>query len=283
MTDPAGGANLEATAETERFDDVSITLHWLTVLLIVALFASAWAREAVDHDTRLASALMTVHRTTGVVTWIVGWARLVWRCRFAYLPPFPESMPQVQQWVAKANEYGLYLLLLIQPISGVGNVLFRGHSFKLLVWEIPAVFDANPTLRGVFMEVHEFGGKALLILIGLHASAALFHRLVLRDDVIERMLPSKFSFAAWSKKTKLVPGNSPSADPLFCFTSNTIEIHQCLNCRAPMTLIPDDFGRPVYHCFRCDHVDEISLLKAPPTVGIFPRLKLSLRGDLQEE
>jgi superoxide oxidase len=204
VTDPAGGTNLEATAESERFDDISITLHWLTVLLIVALFASAWAREAVDHDTRLASALMTVHRTTGVVTWIVGWARLVWRYRFAYLPPFPESMPQVQQWVAKANEYGLYLLLLTQPVSGIGNVLFRGHSFKLLVWEIPAVFDANPTIRGMFVEVHELGGKALLILIGLHACAALFHRLVLHDDVMRRMLPSKSQTAASNKKVDVI-------------------------------------------------------------------------------
>jgi cytochrome b561 len=161
MTDPAGGANLEAAAESERFDDISITLYWLTVLLIVALFASAWAREAVDHDTRLASALMTVHRTTGVVTWIVRWVRLVWRHRFAYLPPYPESVPKLQQWAAKANEYGLYVLLLTQPISRIGNVLFRGHSLKLLVWEIPAVFDANPTIRDMFVEVHEFGGKAL--------------------------------------------------------------------------------------------------------------------------
>jgi hypothetical protein len=108
MTESTEGAALEATAESDRFDQLSITLHWLTVLLIVVLFASAWAREAVDHDTRLASTLMTAHRTTGVVTWIVGWVRLVWRYNLAYLPPFPASMPKLQQWIAKANEYGLY-------------------------------------------------------------------------------------------------------------------------------------------------------------------------------
>jgi cytochrome b561 len=159
------------------------------VLLIIVLFASAWAREAVDHDTRLASALMTAHRATGVVTWIVGWVRLVWRYNFAYLPPFPASMPKLQQWIAKANEYGLYALLLAQPISGIGNVLFRGHSFTLFIWEMPALFEANPAIRSVFVEAHEFGGKALLTLIGMHAGAALFHRLFLRDGVLQRMLP----------------------------------------------------------------------------------------------
>ena len=161
MTESTEGAALEATAESDRFDQLSITLHWLTVLLIIVLFASAWAREAVDHDTRLASALMTAHRTTGVVTWIVGWVRLVWRYNLAYLPPLPASMPKLQQWIAKANEYGLYALLLAQPISGIGNVLLRGHSFTLFIWEMPALFEANPAIRIVFVEAHEFGGQAL--------------------------------------------------------------------------------------------------------------------------
>ena len=189
MTEPSDGCALEATVESDRFDQISITLHWLTALLIIVMFTTAWSRKAVDHDTRLASALMTAHRTTGVVTWFVGWMRLVWRYNFAYLPPFPESMPKLQQWVAKANEYGLYALLLVQPLSGLGNVLFRGRSFSLFIWEMPALFEANPSLRSVFVEAHELGGKALLTLIGLHAGAALFHRLVLRDGVLRRMLP----------------------------------------------------------------------------------------------
>jgi hypothetical protein len=41
MADSIEGASLEATAESERFDQISITLHWLTALLIIVLFASA--------------------------------------------------------------------------------------------------------------------------------------------------------------------------------------------------------------------------------------------------
>jgi cytochrome b561 len=200
MTEPSDGSALEAAVESERFDQMSIILHWLTALLIIVMFATAWSREAVDHDTRLASALMTAHRTTGVVTWIVGWVRLVWRYNFAYLPPFPDSMPKLQQWVAKANEYGLYALLLVQPLSGLGNVLFRGHPFTLFIWEMPVLFEANPAIRSVFVEAHELSGRALLTLIGLHAGAALFHRLVLRDGVLQRMLP-------WPSASAPVPNN----------------------------------------------------------------------------
>jgi superoxide oxidase len=179
----------KAGAESGRFDQTSIVLHWLTVLLIVGQFTTAWLRETVDHESSFAVALMATHRTTGVLTWIVGLVRLVWRHNFAYLPPFPESMPKPQQTTARANEYSLYALLFVQPLTGLGNVLFRGHPFQLFIWEVPALLEPNPAIRSVFVKAHEFGAKALLALIGLHASAALFHRLVLRDGVLQRMLP----------------------------------------------------------------------------------------------
>jgi cytochrome b561 len=183
------GFAVDTAAEGGRFDQISIALHWLTVLLIIVQFTSAWLREAVDHQSSFAAVILTTHQTMGVLVWIVGLVRLVWRHNFAYLPPFPESMPKLQQWIAKANEYGLYTLLAVQPITGLGSVLFRGHPFELLIWDVPALLEPNPAIRSLFLEAHEFGAKALIVLIGLHAGAALFHRLVLRDGVLQRMLP----------------------------------------------------------------------------------------------
>ncbi len=178
-----------ATVGSGRFDRTSIALHWFTVFLIAAQFASAWLHEAVDHETRLAAALLTMHRSTGMLIWIVVLARLVWRRCFAYLPPFPHSMPKLQQWIAKANEYGLYALLVVQPITGLGNVLFHGRPFTLLIWEVPVLLTPDTAIRGLFVAAHELGAKALVVLIGLHAGAALFHGLVLRDGVLQRILP----------------------------------------------------------------------------------------------
>ena len=178
-----------AGLESGRFDQISITLHWLTVLLIVLQFSSAWLREAVDHDSSLAVTILTTHRTSGALIWVVSLVRLVWRHNFAYLPPFPESMPKLQQTLAKANEYSLYALLLIQPITGLGRSLFRGAPFELFIWQVPALFEQDDAIRHVFAEAHEIGANVLLALIGLHAGTALFHRLFLRDGVLQRMLP----------------------------------------------------------------------------------------------
>jgi cytochrome b561 len=179
----------EAAGASGRFDRISIALHWLTVLLIVVQFASAWLHEAVNRETSLAASILEAHRTAGILTWIVGVARLVWRHRYAYLPPFPQNMPKLQQSIAKANEYALYVLLVVQPITGLGRVLLRGQPFDFLIWQVPALFEHNQEIRGLFVEAHELGAKALLALIALHTGAALFHRLILRDDVLQRMLP----------------------------------------------------------------------------------------------
>jgi superoxide oxidase len=180
---------VKAPLRSERFDPTSIMLHWLTVFLVVGQFTTIWLHEFVGHQTTLGSEILDAHRTMGVLTWTVVLARLIWRHRFACIPPFPERMPKLQQWIAKANEYGLYALLLAQPSTGLGEVLFRGRAFALFIWQVPALFEPDAAIRALFVKAHEVGGHALLILIGLHAGAALFHGFVLRDGVLQRMLP----------------------------------------------------------------------------------------------
>jgi cytochrome b561 len=52
----AGGV-VVTSAESGRFDQTSIALHWFAVLLVIAQFTSAWLREAVDHETSFAAVI----------------------------------------------------------------------------------------------------------------------------------------------------------------------------------------------------------------------------------
>ena len=82
---------LEAGAKTKarRFDQTSIALHWLTVLLIVGQLATA---RVVGHGDDNVRTFLTAHRSTGVLTWILVAARLIWRHSFAYLPPWTRNL-----------------------------------------------------------------------------------------------------------------------------------------------------------------------------------------------
>jgi cytochrome b561 len=169
-----------------RFDQVSLGFHWLTVLLVVGQFATAWWLSLGDQNAPL---LLIVHRSMGTLTLVVVIGRLVWRHTRAHLPAFPDTMPMIQRRIAQANEFGLYALLLLQPITGLGDTLFRAHDFILFGLDVPPLVAKNKPLFQVLHTVHEYSGWTLLGLIGLHAGAALFHGLVLRDGVLERMLP----------------------------------------------------------------------------------------------
>lgn len=172
--------------KADRFDRVSIAFHWLTVFLVVVQFATAFTVYWADED---AEGLIAVHRSTESLIWVVVVARLIWRHNFAYLPAFSATMPKFQQRIAMLNEYALYSLLLLQPLTGLASTLFQGRPFDLLIWQVPALLEHNKPASGLFHKLHELGATALLILIAVHATAALFHGLILRDGVLARMLP----------------------------------------------------------------------------------------------
>ena len=90
-------------------------------------------------------------------------------------------MSKLQQHAAKANEYGLYGLLLWQPLTGLADTLARGRPFTLFLWEAPALIARHKGAAHLFHSMHMFGAAALLALIGLHAAAGLFHALVLES------------------------------------------------------------------------------------------------------
>lgn len=170
------------------FDAVTLLVHWTTVVLVTALFVVAWMMtQAPDGESE--KQLLTVHRSIGAAVWMLTAARLAWRSTGMRFPPFPASMPKVHQWAAKASEYGLYGLLLVQPLSGLAQTLWRGKAFDLWFWRVPALVARDKTLVHGFHAVHEWGAWALAGLIGLHAGAALLHALVLRDGVFESMWP----------------------------------------------------------------------------------------------
>ena len=175
-------------ADGGQFDAVSIGLHWLTVALVASQFMTA---RLFDHATAQHAALLTVHRSTGLATLAVIITRFAWRQSFARLPPFPAAMPRLQQRLASLNEYGLYALLLLQPLTGLGDTLARGRPFMLFAWRAPVLWPANKQAQQVLHALHEGGAQALVALIGVHIAAALLHAFVLRDGVFQRMWPSR--------------------------------------------------------------------------------------------
>jgi superoxide oxidase len=170
------------------FDDVTIFFHWVTVLIVLAMFTSAWLRSQ-SQDDAFKSALLQIHRSLGVTIWFTTAFRYAWRLTNAKLPPFPEAMTETHRTVVRWSEYGLYALLLVQPATGMAATLFSGQPFALFLWRIAPLVQEDKALRVTFHLAHELGALALAFLIAGHAVSALIHHFILRDDVLEYMVP----------------------------------------------------------------------------------------------
>ena len=174
-------------AKVARFDHMTILIHWTTVALMIALFTTAWSVDDTKEGPGT-EILLTIHRSIGVTIWALTAFRLAWRTRVRPPPPFPASMPLLQQRAAQANELGLYALLLVQPALGLAQSVLSGHRFGLFAWNVGPL-GGELALWRIAHEAHELTALVLLALIGAHACAALYHALVRRDGVIQRMLP----------------------------------------------------------------------------------------------
>jgi superoxide oxidase len=176
-------------ASDHRYDMTSMILHWLTVLLLAAMFWTAHAHEAAQ-DGVAAARMLLVHRSLGIIVWFVTVVRLSWKGMFGTAPALPSSMMAAQRIAAWSVQAMLYALLLLMPITGLLQSVLRGKAFPLLFGEFPAMADRNKAAVQFFHEVHEKGATALLVLIGLHVLAGLYHGLVRRDGVLDAMLPA---------------------------------------------------------------------------------------------
>ena len=175
----------------DRFDALTMAMHWGSLLLLAAIFAAGWALSYVADAA--AEATLDVHRSAGFLLWLLTFARLGWKGTCGRSAALPHSVGLLQAAIARATQHALYLLLLLQPITGLLQTVLRGQAFPLLGVSVPMLMARNRGLTKIFHGAHEVGGWALLVLIGAHTGAALFHHFVLRDGVLRAMLPRAVS------------------------------------------------------------------------------------------
>jgi cytochrome b561 len=209
MTLPDAPHTQPVSPEERYHDPLSMTFHWLTVLLLLAAFGAIWALDRAS-DGDIAALLLTVHRSAGLVIWAMTLCRLTWKGTQGRSPAMPASMPVAQQWAARANELALYILLIAQPATGLLQTIALGEPFTLLGLPVPTIMPHDRTATHLFHDIHEKSATVLLSLIGLHAFAAIFHGFVLRDAVLRSMLPLDLLTKAIGSRTPHPGGNDAS-------------------------------------------------------------------------
>ena len=175
---------------TLRYSTLSISLHWLMLLLLAAVYACIELRVQFPRGSDTRELLKTWHFMLGLSVLLLVVIRLAARV-MGSAPPITPALPVWQQRAAQLVHLLLYALLIGMPIIGWLILSAEGKSIPFFFLDLPALLAPNEALARQLEEIHETAGLVGYYLIGLHAAAALIHHYVLRDDTLRRMLPGR--------------------------------------------------------------------------------------------
>lgn len=170
--------------EPKQFAWQSRILHWLMAAMLLAMLFIGVSMVASLGDYHK---LVAIHRPLGIMILILAIIRLINRM-YTTLPPFPPTMSPREQMLSSLSERLLYTLMLALPLVGWG-MLSAGH-YPIVMFgpvHLPPILPANPTLYAVLRKTHTIMAYLLFLTFLLHLSTVLFHTLIVRDRLLDRM------------------------------------------------------------------------------------------------
>ncbi|BBX40865.1 cytochrome b [Mycobacterium simiae] len=183
---------LETASTAARFTIPSRFLHWTMAPMVIGQLLIGVIMIA---SLAYYPLLLAIHRPLGVAILIFAVVRLV--NRLTHRPPaFLATMSRAERKVATLSEYALYALLLTQPVIGWATLSAAGLPVTMVgPVRLPAIAPRNADLYAVLRECHGIFAFLLFAAFTAHMLAVLFHTLVLRDRLLDRMAlwPSRFS------------------------------------------------------------------------------------------
>lgn len=175
-------------ATADRYDGISLALHWLIALLAFAQLTMGKFFEVEAEES--GEGLFDWHTALGLLVLTLILVRMAWRLTHP-VPPPPPATPAWQHTVARVTHVAFYALLIALPLSGWALTSAEGDAVTFFGWfPVPSLPAAGGEAAEDFLkETHELLGNGLLVLAGLHVLAGLKHHFIDRDNVLRRMLP----------------------------------------------------------------------------------------------
>ena len=181
-----------------HYDPLSRAFHWLTAIAVIAAFIlgpehfGRLMRDGLDPATRLD---IVWHESLGILVFALTLLRLLWVAVRPTAPQFETNSKLLL--LSKLMHLALWALLLVLPISALLALGSEGHPLTLLggvrVNEMPLIANSALAELADWGDVHGLLGDVLIWLSGLHAVAAIYHHVFLKDGVLLSMLPKKFA------------------------------------------------------------------------------------------
>ena len=165
------------------YGNVAVTLHWLSAALILILLGTGFL-AANTTDPEIKARILSLHAPLGIAVMVLTLIRIGW-WRFADRKPEPiAGTGKWQAMVAGMVHLLFYFVILAMAASGIALFALSGAG--------PFIFTNAPGPLPDFNAFppripHGLGARAMVLLLLVHAGAALYHHFFKRDGLLKRM------------------------------------------------------------------------------------------------
>jgi len=167
-----------------------MALHWLMLLLSVAVYASMGLKGLFPTGSASREAMATWHSMLGLAVFVLVWLRLAVRL-CGPTPAIAPASPAWQHAVAAGMHVALYALMIGVPVLGWLTLSAKGKLVPFFGVAFPAVMGTHKDTAQQLKDLHETCGAVGYGLIACHVVAALWHHYVTRDNALQLMLPRR--------------------------------------------------------------------------------------------
>jgi cytochrome b561 len=172
---------------TSGYTPVARVLHWTTAALVIFMILAGFYIVNVE-DGPLHDEIYDLHKSVGMLILPLVLFRLLYRLTHSP-PPLPADMPVIEQAAAHFNHWGLYAMLIAQPVVGwIATSAYRAPIPFFWLFNVPPIWRADRALSEFLYVIHGWIGIAITIFVLGHIGAALFHHFIRKDDILVRML-----------------------------------------------------------------------------------------------
>ncbi len=166
----------------KRYHPIYAALHWVMAALVIFNLLAGMFLVNPMPDTPAKIGPLSLHAFTGMLIALLLVVRLIARYALARPAPSREGNAFLRV-VANIVHFLLYVALIGMAVSGMGLSTMAN---------LPAVFRGAAPFPSDFMQFlprigHGYTAYILLGLIGLHIAGALYHQLIVRDNLLGRM------------------------------------------------------------------------------------------------
>lgn len=171
-----------------RFGWVSIILHWTSAVTLIGLYFSGDYMVELGYYDIWYNRAPQIHKEVGVIIGLLMVFRLLWNTLQTKPKAIGNDKPIIKLLVHLAH-YLLYALVFILIISGYLVSTAKGQGIDVFgLFEVPVFFANNKDRAELAGDVHEWLALGFILLVALHACAALMHHFIHKDNTLKRML-----------------------------------------------------------------------------------------------